>query len=675
MSARFRMSGFSIFTAQIKLMKNSKALLVVLWGVLLALVFFAYKDHFNNPFEFDDEHTIVSNFYIRDIHNIPLFFKDARTFSSLPANQVYRPGVTTLNAVDCWWGGKGVPEPFYYHVSIFVSFILLGFLIYFFVLKIYNLSADSSLNPYIALLTTAVYMLHTANAETINYIISRSDSFSTFMILLSLSIFAYFQNLRKYLLYLIPMVIGFFVKEPTIMIAPLAFLYLYLFEQKRGLNQLFDWSKNTKLILGTIGAFIVAGAMYVLSAKMAAATFTTGGYNRWQYLLTQSFVMVHYINNYFFPFNLSADTDWGLITSPFDERFVIGVLFIAFTLYLAYRASLKVISRPITYGILWFYLAVAPTSSIFPLAEVLNDHRVFFPYIGLTVAVVWALFLAYKKYESAISKMPLAKAGIVLFISLFLAAHVYGVRERCKVWSSGETLWLDVTIKSPRNARGLMNYGNVLMSKADYKGAEDYFIRAKNLWPYYSYIYVNLGVLYNATGKPAESESNFKYALQLNNGNPNCYYFYANMLKNNGRISEARDMVTRGLAVSPNHLSLTALNNELLTNPAYATNAKSKMELLQNISKQTPTPENYLNLSLEYYRLGMYQECVDAATEALKLRPNYDLAYNNICSAYNMLKQWDNAIHSGEEGLKINPNNQLLKNNLEVSRKGKAEAN
>src|SRR6266550_6507658 len=42
----------------------------------------------------------------------------------------------------------------------------------------------------------------------------------------------------------------------------------------------------------------------------------------------------------------------------------------------------------------------------------------------------------------------------------------YATFQRNKVWNTEETLWRDVTIKSPRNPRGLMNYGNTLMTKA-----------------------------------------------------------------------------------------------------------------------------------------------------------------------------------------------------------------
>src|SRR5580700_4172344 len=88
-------------------MKQSKLLFYALWVLMLGMVCCAYWNHFNNPFHFDDNHTIVTNEAVRHIDSIPHFFKDATTFSSLPANQAWRPGITTIDAIDCWIGGKG----------------------------------------------------------------------------------------------------------------------------------------------------------------------------------------------------------------------------------------------------------------------------------------------------------------------------------------------------------------------------------------------------------------------------------------------------------------------------------------------------------------------------------------------------------------------------------------
>src|SRR6516165_4523514 len=95
---------------------------------LLALILLAtYSNHFQNSFHFDDAHTIVNNAAIRELQNIPLFFRDAATFSSLPSNQSYRPLVSTLLAID-YSLGHGL-RPFWFHLSIFTLFVVLVLLL------------------------------------------------------------------------------------------------------------------------------------------------------------------------------------------------------------------------------------------------------------------------------------------------------------------------------------------------------------------------------------------------------------------------------------------------------------------------------------------------------------------------------------------------------------------
>ena len=69
-------------------------------ALLLIALLAAYGNHFHNGFHFDDVHTVVNNAAIRQVGNIPQFFRDATNFSSLPSNQSYRPLVSTLLAID-----------------------------------------------------------------------------------------------------------------------------------------------------------------------------------------------------------------------------------------------------------------------------------------------------------------------------------------------------------------------------------------------------------------------------------------------------------------------------------------------------------------------------------------------------------------------------------------------
>ena len=493
----------------------------------LLLLIGAYWNHFENDFQFDDAHTIVNNDAIRSLKNIPSFFTDARTTSSLPANQIYRPGLTTLNAIDFWLGGEQYPIPKTFHRSIFFTYVLLGILLYFLFLKLFNESFEHKWNKYFALFGAAFFSLHAANAETVNYIIARSDSFSTLMIVLSLLIYLYKPNWIKKCIYLIPVLIGFFAKEPTIMVAPLLLIYILLYVKDLPATKWFSINgvkAGFSAAFTLLPLFILAAFLFYLSKSMASDTFVPGGGSRYEYILSQPFVIVHYFNNFLIPLNLSADTDWMPIANIFDDRVITGSIFILALIAVAIYCSTKKLLYPIAFGILWFLLALLPTSVI-PLSEVLNDHRTFFPYIGLVIAVAWAVGLIAIRYQENIeTKIQIRFLFFVLPV-LLVSAHAYGTRERNKVWQSGETLWWDVIQKSPNNGRGLMNYGLAKMGKREYPEALSYFERALKILPSFSYLYENLGVLKSARGNQTEAEANFKQALFLNPGNPESYIF------------------------------------------------------------------------------------------------------------------------------------------------------
>jgi len=189
--------------------KGTGALLVI--AVVIATTI-TYLNHFHNALHFDDVHTIANNLYVQDIKNIPKFFTDGTTGSSLPANQSYRPVLTTTLAID-YWLGKGIGDTFYFHLTSFVFFLLQGILMFVLFKKIIEKASASAPSGLIAAFAVAWYMLHPACAETVNYIIQRGDSLSSFFVLLGVVMFATNKFSRKYFLYLIPMVLGCLTKH------------------------------------------------------------------------------------------------------------------------------------------------------------------------------------------------------------------------------------------------------------------------------------------------------------------------------------------------------------------------------------------------------------------------------------------------------------------------------
>jgi len=663
------------------------------FAILIVVTTITYSNHFENAFHFDDSHTIENNLFIQDIKNIPLFFKDGTTFSSLPSNQSYRPIVSASLAID-YWLGSGY-NLFYFHLSTYLLFLVQAVLLFFLLIKLLSVFYNNVWNFYIAASATAWYTLHPANAETINYVIARSDVQSTFFVVLAFVLYLYSNFCKKYFLYLIPIGIGVLAKPPAVMFAPMLFCYILLFEENISLTELFQ-KKSFKPLLNTIKktipAFVFCVAIYFLVDKLTPKTWISGGYSTVNYLITQPFVILHYFNTFFLPFGLSADTDWQPLQSIFDIRFFVGVLFIALLIFIAIWFSKDARLRPISFGIIWFFLALIPSSSVIPFAEVMNDHRIFFPYVGLAISVCYTIALLLMKYKKRFYSLKIKYEYLILTgVVLLLSGYAYGTHQRNKVWNTEESLWQDVTIKSPKNGRGLMNYGLSKMRKGDYASAENYFFKALPLLPYYSFLHVNIGVLKNATGDKTTAETYFKNAVQYGNGYPDTWFFYGKFLFEQARYNEAIPNLEKAIELAPAHLSARSL----LMNAYNQMQAWDKLKILAQNTLQiipdnpealaflkmgeeknnavlinesditnNPSAEKYLTLSLQYYNSKDYGKCIDAAKQALKLKPNYAEAYNNIGSAYNMLQQYDNAIEALQKALAINPNYDLAKNNL-----------
>jgi tetratricopeptide (TPR) repeat protein len=383
---------------------------------------------------------------------------------------------------------------------------------------------------------------------------------------------------------------------------------------------------------------------------MTPNTWIAGAANARNYMITQPYVIFQYFKTFFWPTGLSADYDLNPFTTTDDPRFWTGLAFCVFFVAVAIGTSVFRKTRVIGFGLLWFLIALMPTS-LLPLAEVMNDHRTFLPYIGLVIGMAGAVSLLINRAgRFAMS----AKIAVTCAVVLLLCANAYATLQRNKVWKTEETLWHDVVLKSPGNGRGLMNYGNTLMAKGDYAGALDYYHRAQQFTPLYSVLLINLAIAEDATKHSAAAEQHFKDALRLAPASPDSYTYYARYLLSHSRADEAHALLQGALELSPTDLTardlLARANREAVNQPA------------------TQTPESYLGLSLQLYREERYVESIVASRAALALRPDYAEAWNNIGAAYNKLGRYDKAGDACAEALRLKPDFELARNNLQYAR-------
>src|SRR5439155_6998067 len=601
-------------------------------ALLLVAIFAAYANHFHNSFHFDDAHTIETNAAIRDLRNIPLFFRDATTFSALPSNQSYRPLVSTLLAVDYKLGGA--VQPFWFHMSIFALFVALTLLLAFVIHRLLDNAASSSRNRWIALGAAAWYGLHPANADTVNYVIASSEIISTLGVIASFAVYFAFPRLRRYYLYVLPAAIAVLAKPPAAIFAVLFAIYLLLFPAETIAHRT-GARRALAYFAEIVPSFLICGAMLLFVEHMTPHSWIAGAANARNYLITQPYVALLYLKTFFWPSGLSADYDLNPFTTTDDPRFWAGFAFVALFIMAAIAAVVFKKTRVIGFGLLWFLIALLATSAL-PLAEPMNDHRTFFPYIGLVIAVAGAVSLLINRQ---VRYSLWAKVAAAVAVGLFLGGSGYATFQRNKVWKTEESLWHDVVTKSPRNPRGLMNYGNTLMARGDYEGALDYFHRALALAPQYSFLMINLAIAENATKQSAAAEQHFKDALRLAPSSPDSYTYYARYLLSHSRAEEARFFLRSALELS----STDVTARELLAQTDGQAPAYSAGE----------TPESYLALSLQYYHEARYAESIAACRAALGLHASYAEAWNNIGAAYNKLGRYEEAAAACEEALRL----------------------
>jgi len=494
-------------------------------GALVALLLGAYANHFGNGFHFDDDHAITGNPYVRSLRFIPRYFVDAATFSVLPQNQNYRPVAQTTFAIDYGIGGYDARV---FQVDTFIWFVLL-------LASMFALARAVTGSEWQALVATAVFGLHPAIADTVNYIVQRAEILAALGVVLALAVFIRSPSARRSGLYLVPAVAGLLAKATAAAFPLLLIAYLWIYERR-------IITRDTVVSVVVIGA----ASIWITVRTPAAATFVSA--SPALYRLTQPFVALREFGAFFAPIGLSVDYDWMPVRGVADPAFITGAAFVTTLVAIVWGLRRSPSSRAIAFGLAWFLIAQLPTAVV-PLSEVGNDWRMLLPFVGLAIALVAAVASVAQPVRGASSAAALT--GCAAGAVVILLAEAAGVHARNEVWRTDESLWRDATEKSPENARAWMNLGVALMARSDYVDAAAACERALVLAPDYTLVHINLGVAYGEIGRPGDAEKEFLAAQRLAPSDWRTHLYYAWWLERMRRLDDARREMDRARALNP----------------------------------------------------------------------------------------------------------------------------
>ncbi len=529
--------------------------------ILILLAVIAYFSSVSYEFQFDDLANIVNNFQVRVGSIWELFFANTRWISQ------------TLNTFYYQYDKF---NPFIYRLANITSHILSGVVAYFVVyLMLGRLKHTTFLYAQrftIAFLTAGLFLLHPVQSQTVSYIIQGQLEGLAALVTLSMIMFFLlymtFKSPAARAVALIGMYICMFLAPGTkeiAIISPLLVVLVDWFFVAQGSWRALSgrWWLHASLFTGIFGMYIfflkpeyfttILGLKMELHNNMGNMLTDKVGEKitpLW-YCMSQFKVILHYIGIFFWPFNISVDYDWVLVDGFFAPDcfvpFLVLVSLAVYTLYRLYKNKTDLIS----FGIIWYFLAVLPRSSIIPSTELVADYKTYLASLGLFF--LWAYAIAYliariEKYFHISGT--LIHWGI---LTLFLMPFGYALYERNKVWRTAEEFWLNILQNAPGKARAYNNYGVSLCGKQKNEEAIPYFKKAMEMDKVYSDPHNNIAVAYGCLGRLDEAIQALEHSVKICPVQPEAYNNMASFYLQKGDLPKSEELLRIALRLRPHY--------------------------------------------------------------------------------------------------------------------------
>jgi tetratricopeptide (TPR) repeat protein len=413
------------------------------------LVWIVYGPALHGPFVFDDRYS-------------PFTKPESSSMAFLDWISLNRPLLMATFWVNFQMGGI---DPFGYHVVNVLLHAVTSVMVGLSVAKLLALAGTTGAkNTALALFGGTLFLLHPVQTESVAYVISRSETLSVLLYFSAFVLFLYRPEgpLSWPRATWITLLMGaaFSTKEHTVTLPVLLLLTDYFFNP-RGIRE-----NLRAYILFAVAA--VAGAISVAAVLNTSnsAGFRIQTISPLTYAFTQCRVIWTYVRMFLLPYGLNLDPDIAPSPGLLEHGAIFGLagLLIAVGAAWIYRKSWPLAS----YGWLLFLLLLAPTSSIVPILDVLAEHRLYLPFLGLILITV-----------DGLRRITAAQATWTCIAALAICSVL--TFQRSQLWGDPVLLWTDSVANSPRKARPNFSLAYAYHQKQQCLQADKYFEIAAGL--------------------------------------------------------------------------------------------------------------------------------------------------------------------------------------------------
>ena len=620
------------------------------WNIALlwALVFAAYSNSFDAGFVYDNESAILQDARVHDanLHNVHRILTESYWVDQ-PTTDLYRPATTLSYLLNYAILGNGTNPAGYHWVNLLLHAVNVS-LVYAVGLLIFG-------TPALGLALAAIWGLHPLMTEGVTNIVGRADLLAAFGILMGLLCYvratpaAGWRKARWLIALALSQTIGLFSKENAVVLPALMLSY-DLISPERSI-----WRRRilsyAVLALPLIAFFALRSQLHMhLEVPFHKNPLVDAAF--WPARMTAVKVIGRFLWLFIWPSRLSADYSYNsvpLFQWPDLQALMALALCIA---GIALSLRLRRENKPACFFILFFFIALAPTSNLFILiGSTMSERFLYLPAIGLTGCAV-ALICAHQ----ALRKSLWAVTGI---LCLALGARTYA---RNFDWHDEATLWTSVTNVNPDDALAHVNLGNALLEiPGRMPDAIQEYQTALRIYPNYAEAHNNLGALLLQSGRTTEAVAEYQAAVRLDPNYPDAHSNLGSALSRiPGRLPEAAAELEIAVRLdSENARRRAALGSVLLQMPGRLPQAIGQLETAVKIDPELTDAHYSLALGLSQIPARL----PDAVTEfktVLRSRPDDAGAHYQLGVALSRMPgRLPEAIQEIQAAERIRPDPQL----------------
>ena len=477
---------------------------------LIVFGFIAYCNSFSLPFTYDDIPNITENTNIRSLW--PL----TKTMSAPLGPRVAigrRPILCLTFAINYAFGQYSV---WGYHFFSLMIHVLCGLTLYGVLCRTFlSKRLEEKFGTHalvLAWIAAAFWIVHPIQTGAVTYIIQRGESLMGLFYLLTLYAAIRSGQSEKPILWWIIAILccalGMGTKEVMMTVPVVVLLYDRTF---MGGNFKQAFRKRWPLYLGLTATWIIVAMLLIQGPHRRFVAFSTD-VTAWDYALTQTMVIIHYILLSLWPAKLCFDYSWPVVQQWTEALPSILLIFImvALTIYGFLR------NRTWSFLGIWFFSILSVTSSFVPLLNLAFEHRMYLPVLSVILTIVTGVYLLLSKLINRLKMHSSYAYTTVIFIGIVVGGLMsWRSIVRNRDYRSEIDIWRTVVKQRPNNFRAHVYMGSTLRKNGDLDTAIEHYRRAIEIKPEEAGAYSNLGLTLAAKGKLDDAIKCYQQALEL----------------------------------------------------------------------------------------------------------------------------------------------------------------